>query len=103
MTEIRDKNTDVKKSPAKRTTKVKINSPPKFKPGDKIELSTPRRKGIEIAKSVREPNNQWLQAGNADEGRPSDGPVGEADKKGRAEAIQRLRSRTARFVAAQDS
>ena len=28
----------------------------KFTPGDKIELSSPKNKGIEIAKSVREPN-----------------------------------------------
>lgn len=67
----------------------------KFAPGDKIELSAPQNKGIEIAKSVREPNYARLHVAN-DEDFNSDS---RSQKRQRAEAIQKLKSRTARIVA----
>jgi len=39
----------------------------KFAPGDKIELSLPRNKGIEIAKSVREPNYARLHVADEED------------------------------------
>lgn len=98
LNKVLDKKADVKKNAVKIKEKFSQNSPPKFKPGDKIELTSPKQKGIEIAKSVREPNNRLLQADNGID-RPSERPSDKVDKKQRADAIQKLKSRTARLVA----
>ena len=53
LTKVLDKKTADKSNPVSKPDKTKQSTQPKFKPSDKIELTPPKSKGFEIAKSVR--------------------------------------------------